>query len=255
MVVKCDKHGIEYDNELTVGGLTIHIQCPECTKERDALIDAELASKDELIKANEVSQEYQDMNIEPAFYGASLENFVADTKELQVALDAVRRLLAGQIQQLVMLGKTGTGKTHLAVSAVKERHGKIYTMYEIATRIRSTYTARSHEDELDVVSELAWLPILAIDELGRTKGSDAETNWLSYIIDKRHARGLLTIIVSNKHLRRDCPVVTINSVGKSVRGCQNCIENYISDDVMSRLFENGVLVTMNGADWRRRHDV
>jgi len=84
--------------------------------------------------------------------------------------------------------------------------------------------------------------MLAIDEVGRTKGSDAELNWLSYIIDKRHTRDLPTIIISNKHVRKYCPL----------GGCPECLENYLSGDVMSRLTEGGVLLQFNWEDWRKR---
>ena len=84
--------------------------------------------------------------------------------------------------------------------------------------------------------------MLAIDEIGRTKGSDAETNWLSYIVDKRNSRGLPLVLISNKHTRKTC----------SDGGCQNCLENYISEDIMSRLSEDGHLVTMCGEDYRRK---
>ena len=57
-----------------------------------------------------------------------------------------------------------------------------------------------------------------------------------------HTRGLPTIIISNKHVRKYCPT----------GGCPDCLENYLSGDVMSRLTENGVLLQFNWADWRKR---
>ena len=35
------------------------------------------------------------------------------------------------------------------------------------------------------------------------------------------------------------------------RGCEQCLENFISEDVMSRLAENGVLLRFTGDDWRK----
>jgi DNA replication protein DnaC len=144
--------------------------------------------------------------------------------------------------KLVLLGSNGTGKTHLAVGIVRVLGGAIYSMYEITTRIRASYVSGAKENELQIVDELARIPMLAIDEIGRTKGSDAETNWLSYIVDKRHARGLPLMLISNKHTRKTCPD----------GGCQNCLENYISEDIMSRLAEDGYLVNMIGEDYRRK---
>ena len=212
--------------------------CPRCEGEQDKEREIEKQAKEEENR----KQRIRDMNIEPMFIDATIENFIARTPELEKAVESVKRLIAGEIQQIVMTGKNGTGKTHLAVAAVKALSGKILSMYEITTRIRASYTSLARETELQIVDELAWANMLAIDELGRTKGSDAETNWLSYIIDKRHSRSLPTIIISNKHVRKDC----IN------HGCENCLENYISEDIMSRLTEGGVLLRFTGEDWRKK---
>jgi DNA replication protein DnaC len=212
--------------------------CPLCAQERDREIEQEEKAK----MVGMYETDMREMNIEPEFWDATIDTYQAEIPEQIKAVQTVQRLIDGKIQQIVMTGSNGTGKTHLAIAAVKKRGGKIYTMYEITTRIRQSYSARSDETELEIVDELARLPMLAIDEVGRTKGSDAELNWLSYIIDKRHSRDLPTIIISNKHVRKYCPL----------GGCPECLENYLSGDVMSRLTEGGVLLQFNWEDWRKR---
>jgi putative replication protein len=230
MMKKCEKHGIEYPS---VGHR--YVFCPECQFEGiTKLITKEFNDE-------QVRKEYYDKscNIEPMYRNATIESFKADTPEQQKAKQAVQNLISTKSGKIVFLGSNGTGKTHLAIAAVRKLAGKILTMYEIGTRIRASYT-REFETELDIVDELARLPMLAIDEIGRTKGSEAETNWLSYIIDKRHTRNLPTILISNKHARKTC---------KS-NGCPDCLENYISEDIMSRLREDGVAITFTGPDYR-----
>jgi len=237
--VWCDKHQLEYE-PLGInmpGGIVITLGCPECARERDKELDREEQARE----ATSTDEAMRSANIEPEYYNATIDTYQADTPEQVKAVQTVKRLIAGEIQQIVMTGSNGTGKTHLAIAAVKELHGKIYSMYEITTRIRQSYSSRADETELEIVNELARLPMLAIDEVGRTKGSDAELNWLSYIIDKRHTRGLPTIIISNKHVRKHCPA----------SGCPDCLENYLSGDVMSRLTDNGVLLQFGWADWRK----
>lgn len=237
MLVKCPKHGVEYENKITAGRMSFNAMCPKCADEAREREEQDERRKE---KAREIA-DFRAMNIEPEYYGASLGNFIATTPELKKNAGLVQRLIDGQVRELVMVGGNGTGKTHLAVAAVKALRGKIYSMYEISTRIRSTYTPRAAETELEVVDELARTPVLAIDEIGRTKGSGAELDWLSYIIDKRHVRNLPTILISNKHLRRDCPAT----------GCANCFDNYIGEDVMSRLFEGGLVLHFSGSDYRK----
>ena len=235
----CEKHKIEYEEKKIIlpGGMILFSRCPECEKDLELEFAREMDEADEQAKKQAIVA----MNIEPEFFDATLDTYQADTPEQVKAVQTVMRLISGEIQQIVMTGSNGTGKTHLAIAAVKELKGKIYTMYEITTRIRQSYSPRADETELEIVGELARLPMLAIDEVGRTKGSDAELNWLSYIIDKRHTRGLPTIIISNKHVRKYCPT----------NGCPDCLENYLSGDVMSRLTDNGVLLQFGWADWRK----
>ena len=234
----CDKHGDYEEQSATVFGMSLSTGCPQC------LADAEV--QEAAIRARDAlearGRALAAMNIEPAYYDATLDNFQTPTPELAHALERVRDLVAGRVQKVVMLGANGTGKTHLACAAVQALGGRILTMYEISTMIRASYTPRATRDELEIVDELARLKLLAIDEIGRTKGSDTEANWLSYIVDKRHVRRLPLILISNKHARKDC----------MAGGCAGCLENFIGEDIMSRLFEGGVLLKFSGEDWRRR---
>jgi DNA replication protein DnaC len=236
----CDKHNIEYEQQQRdiCGRLMMFGSCPECDKEADEMIsEKELREK----KISEL-RAWKDSNIEEAYFSATFDSYIVNTDEQKKAKETVMQLVQNRSGKIIMLGKNGTGKTHLAVCAVKELGGKILTMYEISTRIRATYTQKATETELDIVDELARAKMLVIDEIGRTKGSDAETNWLSYIIDKRHTRSLPLILISNKHIRRLCPA----------GGCADCLENYLSEDIMSRLSDGGVRLQFTGDDWRKK---
>jgi len=236
----CDKHGVDYEQkEIDLFGNPMLVgTCPDCEREE---VEKEAAQEARDAKETE-TRRYEKGNIEPMYFDATLENFIADTPELVRAKAEIAAMIVEKKGKLVFLGKNGTGKTHLAVCAVKEIGGKIYTMYEISTRIRATYTPKAKEDEIDVVDELARLSLLVVDEIGRTKGSDAEANWLSYVIDKRHVRGLPLILISNKHTKKTC----------AKGGCENCLENYIGEDIMSRLNENGKLINFTGDDYRMK---
>ena len=242
----CEKHKIEYEEREEKSPLTGNMlkigTCPECDREYDEEIKRQ---EDEMYKRAQERDRLRFLekcNIEPMYHDSTLDTFIAESDEQKKALAYAREMVGTKEGKLVLLGANGTGKTHLAVGVVRELSGRLYSMYEITTRIRASYVSGSKESELDIVDELARVEMLAIDEIGRTKGSEAETNWLSYIIDKRHTRNLPLILISNKHARKTCP----NG------GCEKCLENYISEDVMSRLSEDGHLVTMTGEDYRRK---
>lgn len=236
----CDKHKIYFEDMKGKHGFTFSGKCPVC--------EAELM-KEEETKMREAQRQAQlrqltQMHIEPEFYNATLDNFITDTAEQKNGVNAIKKLLSGEKQKIVMLGKNGTGKTHLAVAAIKEKHGgAIYSMSEIAIRIRDSYSPLAAEKEGAILETLSRLPLLVIDELGRTKGSEAEKNILSYIIDKRHQRYLPLILISNRHYAGDC----------LSGGCPDCFENYIGEDTMSRLTQNGILLRFSGNDWRMSH--
>ena len=234
----CEKHGDYTEQTADIFGISLHTGCPACEKERE-----EIEYQEGVRLAQEAERErLESLNIEPIYFTSTLDNFIAGSPEQQRALSYAQAMVKDRAGKLVLLGSNGTGKTHLAVGIVRILGGAIYSMYEITTRIRASYVSGAKETELQIVDELARIPMLAIDEIGRTKGSDAETNWLSYICDKRHTRGLPIMLISNKHARKTCPD----------GGCQNCLENYISEDIMSRLSEDGHLVNMTGEDYRRK---
>ena len=234
----CEKHGDYTEQTTDIFGFILRTGCPDCEKELD-----EIEHQEGVRQAQEAERKrLESLNIEPMYFDSTLDNFIAGSPEQERALSYAHAMVQDRAGKLVLLGSNGTGKTHLAVGIVRVLGGAIYSMYEITTRIRASYVSGAKENELQIVDELARIPMLAIDEIGRTKGSDAETNWLSYIVDKRHARGLPLMLISNKHTRKTCPD----------GGCQNCLENYISEDIMSRLAEDGYLVNMIGEDYRRK---
>lgn len=244
-LVRCVKHGIKFDDvkRMADGFVLGRNHCPKCEEERDALLEKNRVEEEGKIGRERLERFQANSNIESEYISASFDSFIAETPELKKAVATVKSLIAGEIQKIVMIGSNGTGKTHLACAALNQlQKGKIMSMYEISATIRGTYANNSTVTELQVVDGLARQPCLVIDEMGRTKGSDSEMNWLSYIIDKRHVRGLPTIFISNKHTRKMCP--------KS--GCPDCLENFIGEDIMSRLNEGGRIVKMFGEDYRKK---
>jgi DNA replication protein DnaC len=249
VIVECGYHGKQKAYKLELFGQVIEQRCPECVK---IALEAEQKAKDieldqkykEMARQAEIDRNnaYRAMNIEPHYRECSLDNFQAETLDQKKALSAAKRIIGGEVKKLFLTGKNGTGKTHLACACVIALKGRILTMYEISTMIRQSYTAKATLSELEIVDDLASIPILVIDEIGRTKGSESEHNWLSYIIDKRHCRNLPMILITNKHTRKAC----------ESEGCADCVENYLSEDMTSRLANGSIMVTMTGEDYRRK---
>ena len=236
----CDKHGDYQATSGEVLGKVIESSCPQCLAEIEA---KEAEEKRAQIEAAMVERA-KAMNLRPKYYYATLDSFDAYNAELQNAKRTTQGLIDGKVLSLLFVGPVGTGKTHLAAAALNAKKSGMYmTMYEISATIRASYSARDEKTELEIVNGLASVPLLVIDEIGRTKGGDTELNWLSYIIDRRSASGLPFILLSNKHLSVDC---------KIQGGCQDCIDNYFGEDIVSRLCEKGYIVKFAGNDYRNK---
>ena len=188
----CEKHGDYNEQTADVFGIALRTGCPACDKERE-----EIEYQEGVRQAQEAERErLESLNIEPMYFGSNARQpSLPGSPEQERALSYAQAMVKDRAGKLVLLGSNGTGKTHLAVGIVRVLGGAIYSMYEITTRIRASYVSGAKENELQIVDELARIPMLQSTRSGEQ--SDAETNWLSYICDKRHTRGLPLMLISN----------------------------------------------------------
>ena len=241
----CDKHGpVECDITI-IAGKASEAFCPLCQAEKIAEFNEKEEQERKEKNKRVFIEKMQEMNIEEEFYFSTLDSYVPQVQSQADAKKAIKELIEQKHGKVILLGSNGCGKTHLGTCAVKALGGKVYTMYEISTMIRQAYSPLARKSELEIVNELASIPMLFIDEMGRSKGSSAELNWLSYILDKRHQRRLPFILATNAHLMNDCPH------GK--KGCEECFENFLGNDIISRLGQDSKIIKMYDApDYRRR---
>lgn len=230
----CDKHGDYEAKALEVFGVLLEAGCPVCEEEEMENYAKVTKEAAELMRRND----YLKRGIEPEFINATLENYKAETKSEAEALKACRDLVEGKLQKVLLLGSNGTGKTHLGDAVAKALGGVRITMYELGAKIRQGYT--TGRSELEILDELLQYPVIVIDEIGRTKGSDAELNWLSYLIDKAHTRGIRMLLISNKHQASKLPPDRKHEA----------IEFFLPNDAISRLRQNSVIVEVTGRDRR-----
>lgn len=243
LIKNCPIHG-EYESEITnISGRDFFSSCQKCVEAE------ELAEKEKKHENTEALIKFcEACGIEEEYYNATFENYeTGGNPEKEKAVAVFKRIISGERQEVIAIGSHGTGKTRLAACAIKEnKGGLITTAYEICIRIKATYGFRSKKTEEEIVKELASkdLKLLVIDEIGRTAGTRYELNWLSWVFDKRHSRGLKTILLSNAHPMSQCP-----NKGKD---CDECFERYVGNDIMSRVKQNCGYVNMTWEDYRSK---
>jgi DNA replication protein DnaC len=221
----------------------IFSSCPRCSAERDQEINRE-REREQQKKEQEAAltvADYEKMNIPPLFYGEDLDTFEADTEELQYNMQVVRRLCHARRGKILMVGKHGTGKTHLAIAALKQfRTGRIYTRLEVNLLIRQTYQ-RGENREKEILDSLIKTRFLVIDEFEKTSGSRWEAAWVSHVFNKRHEYLQPIIIIS-----------ALTYPEKKREGTRlQSLERLLGPYIMSRLKEDGIVLHFTGRDRRQ----
>jgi DNA replication protein DnaC len=237
VTLACPKHG-EYTGEAFRlsgwGDCELDPVCPVCKKESEEIARREEAERQKL--------RWQSMNIKPKFYESTFGNFDAYNGELKRHLAVCRKFAEKPAGKLVMLGENGNGKTHLAVSILKETGGMIYKAFGISVRLHQSYGGDAKEWE--VYQELCTTPLLVIDEVEKVKDSEAKQNWMSYVIGERYDLTLPVILIANCHKQKDCAAQN--------KPCPNCLEYQLENDVLSRIIEDGIILNFSSGDYREK---
>jgi DNA replication protein DnaC len=241
----CPKHGKYKGIPVRLGfaGIVINPQCPKCEEETNAFEIAEKEKRRIVEQEEDRIKRLKALNIRKKFWDESFETFEPYTPELkhhfQMCFDFANN---PEGRMLVMLGNNGNGKNHLAASILKITGGIKYTVYEIELLMKQSFSGETQEWKF--IQRLCEVEMLVIDEIGRTKGGDWELNWLSHVINRRYEDILPTILMSNKHRKESCP--------QGETGCPDCIQNWVGNDILSRIIENGLIMEFTGEDYRER---
>ena len=244
----CAGCGKEYNQPAVVTpfGVILAHYCDECIEKEDRKQKAIENQQKEKRK----KEWLKNIGVKADYETATLSSYKAKTDSQKAALNACKLLKDGAIKKLILLGSNGVGKTHLASALVKLMNGKIITAYEMFALYRSCFSGQN--SEIKLLHEFSEYPLLVIDEFGRTKGSEAEENFLSAILDARHSDGLPTMILSNLIRKRDCIFFAENKEACKTRNCKGCLEMWLTSDLISRLREDTEVIVIEGEDYRRR---
>lgn len=234
----CAKHG-PYNGRAvkSVSFGTISHSCPLCKLEAEKA-ELRLWQKQSQLRKMNISAEHKD---------AGFDNFKAHIPELQEHLLTAKHFACKPEGKLIMLGSNGTGKTHLAVAVLKEvGNGVIHTVFQVSAMLKKSYNENDGDSEYEILDRLAKVKLLVLDEIGRTKASDWEMNWLSFLLNDRHENNRPTILITNRHFPHKCP--------EGERGCPHCLSNYLDKDIISRIIGDGIPMNFSSAipDYRIR---
>ncbi|QZA71286.1 helicase loader [Pseudomonas phage AH02] len=207
----CEVHGDYLCKVAMIMGRRFRQGCPECNKIANEKKEEE-DKRAELFKAKyELSLKLGSALIPKRFQGKTFETYIAESDQQKAALakcmdyaeNFASHKRAGRC--MLLLGKPGTGKTHLAIAIanqimVESSHTAVYrTLGGVLQDIRESYDDNSPTNEGWILKGLIAPSLLVLDEIGasKEKPSEFELTTLFSIINGRYERELPTVIVSN----------------------------------------------------------
>ena len=144
-------------------------------------------------------------------------------------------------RNLVLLGKTGRGKTHLAVAiAYKAIQGGFTARFVTAAALIDDLSAASRAGRLrEALATYTTPHVLVIDEVGYLTYSNDAANVLFHVVNDRHTRKRPMIFTTNKSPLTDW--------GDALH------DRDLADAIADRVLERGRLLVLDGPSYRTRH--
>lgn len=186
--MNCEVHGkyqINVESETGVRFLAAH--CPACFKQRTAvrLLD--------------------ESNITPRFANCDFDNYIVFNDKKQEKVLSSCQSFANDFDKnhksgscLLLCGKPGTGKNHLATAICKQVMKSGYSVLRVkASNFLDTFWGKGFDEREKWLMDLAKVDLLFFDEIGRSSETKNAQDAFFRIIDARYEAVLPTIIATN----------------------------------------------------------
>jgi len=202
---ECAKHGA-FTSRNIIGN--IWSSCSACIDEERALKAEEDRLKELAARNQEWARKIGDAGIPERFRDRTFDGYSAQSAEQVRALEFCRsyaKAFDGRTAprgSALLIGKPGTGKTHLAASVALEAIGRghsvlFYTVMRAIRRVKDTWSRGAAESESEAIEAFVYPDLLILDEVGVQFGSETERNILFDILNERYERCRPCILLSN----------------------------------------------------------
>lgn len=195
--------------------------------------DAEIAEMERKQAEREKIERYK-RQAPARYWNESIDTYKAETeaqiKAKTATQDFINAVDCGVFCSLIFIGTVGTGKTHLALSIIRECGGMYRLSPNIVEELRRAKSFTAKESEAEILENYGNARLLVIDEIGRGVAAAEEQYMLYQIINERYNRRKPTILISNQ-TKKD-------------------FLNYVGIAATDRLTENAQVVEFTGKSYR-----
>lgn len=189
--------------------------------------------------ANEAQRLQERSNLGTRFLDRTFANFEKkrDPKAFEACVNYANRddLFENKKNSLMLMGKPGTGKTHLSAAIANDFVSKgIPTLFgTLIDHLEHVKEEFEHGGVNDYLQNMKTIPILVVDDLGQEKPSEWLMQTLYQVVNYRYEHLLPIIITSN---------LTADEMA-----------NYLGHSMFSRLYEMSNGIETKGNDYRMEH--
>jgi DNA replication protein DnaC len=162
---------------------------------------------------------------------------------------------------LLLMGPCGVGKTHLAVSALKDvvlrgHSGLFYDYRELLKAIQDSYNPESQSTEMSVLEPVLKTDLLVLDDVGSSKPSLWALETVGHILNTRYNEKRVTLLTTN-FLDSDVTESAGSAappsrpMGARTPAIEDSLTDRIGKRIRSRLYEMCRTVEIFAPDYRK----
>lgn len=159
---------------------------------------------------------------------------------------------------ILLMGSSGTGKTHLAVAALRHlmqrgHRARFYDYRELLKELQASYDPDGATSEAGILERIIETEVLLIDDIGASKPSEWARDTMGHILNKRYNDKRVTLLTTNY---LDGPETAVAPVrmpsGQAVSPARDeTLTERLGQRVRSRLYEMCRTVELMTPDYRR----